>query len=251
MQLLLAGFGFNQIAGDFRREQFGDTLANVLLSRQLEKLAPVRRQYHFFIAICQRYACEKFDNMARFKPEQGFREALLEGGEGPLVALLPGSRKQEIRHILPLMMGAARLLKQKFPGITLALSPAEPSLVPLVEKITGDSRLDAIIRPGTTYDMMKAADLALVASGTATLETAIVGVPMVIVYKVSSISYWVGRMVIKVPHIGLVNLVAGEEVVPELVQGEVIPHRLASEALRLLEDGDARADVMEKLAGIN
>jgi lipid-A-disaccharide synthase len=90
----------------------------------------------------------------------------------------------------------------------------------------------------------------LVASGTATLEAAILETPMVIVYRVSFFSYWVGRMVISVPFIGLVNLVAGEEVVPELIQGDVTPERLAQEAMDLLEHDEKRRVMVKKFRAL-
>jgi len=103
---------------------------------------------------------------------------------------------------------------------------------------------------GDVHRVLKACDLALVASGTATLEAAILETPMVIVYRVSWFSYWIGRMVISVPFIGLVNLVAGEEVVPELIQGDVTPERLAREAMDILEHDDKRRDMVRKLRAL-
>jgi len=100
---------------------------------------------------------------------------------------------------------------------------------------------------GDVYRVLKACDLAMVASGTATLEAAILETPMVIVYRVSFFSYWIGRMVISVPFIGLVNLVAGEEVVPELIQGDVTPDRLAREAMDILDHDERRRDMVKKL----
>ncbi len=103
---------------------------------------------------------------------------------------------------------------------------------------------------GDVYRVLKACDLALIASGTATLEAAILETPMVILYRVSSLSYWIGRMVISVPFIGLANLVAGEAIVPELIQGDVTPERLAREAVDLLEHGDRRRDMVRTLRAL-
>ena len=112
------------------------------------------------------------------------------------------------------------------------------------------SSLDVRVLDGNVYRVLKACDLALVASGTATLEAAILETPMVIVYRVSTFSYWIGRMVISVPFIGLVNLVAGEEVVPELIQGDVTPKRLAQEAMILLDHDERRRDMVRKLRAL-
>jgi len=97
------------------------------------------------------------------------------------------------------------------------------------------------------YRLLSVCDLALVTSGTATLETAIMGVPMIIVYRISPVSFWVGKMVVDVPHIGLVNLVAGQRVVPELIQEEVRPQRLVQEALPLIHGGQERENMIKNL----
>jgi lipid-A-disaccharide synthase len=103
---------------------------------------------------------------------------------------------------------------------------------------------------GDIYRTLALCDLALVASGTATLETAIMGVPMVIAYRISPVSFRLAKMVVRVPFIGLVNLVAGEEIVPELIQGEVGPERLAAEAIDILENDSKRHAMKAKLAGV-
>jgi lipid-A-disaccharide synthase len=103
---------------------------------------------------------------------------------------------------------------------------------------------------GDVYRVLKACDLALVASGTATLEAAILETPMVVVYRVSFLSYWIGRMVISVPFIGLVNLVAGEEVVPELIQGDASPQRIFQEAAALLNDAKRMTAMEQELARV-
>ena len=100
---------------------------------------------------------------------------------------------------------------------------------------------------GNIYGALAACDLALVASGTVTLETAILGIPMIIAYRVSPISYWIGKRVVNVPFIGLVNLVAGKGVVPELIQNEVTPHRFAEEADAILKDGLTRENMIKNL----
>ena len=103
---------------------------------------------------------------------------------------------------------------------------------------------------GQTYGAIMAADMVIVASGTATLETAILGKPMVIVYKVSPVSYWVGKAMVKVNWIGLANIVAGKKVVPELLQEEVRGERIAEEALRILNDEAYRREMVEGLAEV-
>jgi lipid-A-disaccharide synthase len=96
-----------------------------------------------------------------------------------------------------------------------------------------------------TYDVLASAGLALVASGTATIETALLETPMVVVYRVSPVSYAVGRPFVRVPHYAMVNLVAGRRIVPELIQGEFTPQKVAREALSLLQDAE-KADTMRR-----
>jgi lipid-A-disaccharide synthase len=168
----------------------------------------------------------------------------------PVLALLPGSRKEEVTNLLPVMIGAARSLRSKHAGLKCLLPRASTIPSQLMDGLLRGSGLDVRVIPGDVYRVLKASDLALVASGTATLETAILETPMVIVYRVSRLSYWIGRRVISVPFIGLVNLVAGEEVVPELIQDEVTPERLAQEATDLLEHDDRRSAMALKLRSL-
>ena len=165
----------------------------------------------------------------------------------PVIALLPGSRKEEVTNLLPLMIGAAERVRFKYEHLKCLLPRASTIPAELLEELLKKSSLEVQVVEGDVYRVLKACDMALVASGTATLEAAILEVPMVIVYRVSFFSYWVGRMVIRVPFIGLVNLVAAEEVVPELIQGDVTPERLAQEAMDILEHDDKHRNMVRKL----
>jgi lipid-A-disaccharide synthase len=168
----------------------------------------------------------------------------------PLIALLPGSRHREIRYHLPEMIRAAQLIARKKNGarflVALAPSTHAEEVIDLLPP--QDSRIQVV--EGKTYEVIRAADLVLVASGTATLETAILGKPMVIVYRVSPLSYWVGRAMIKVRWIGLVNLVAGRALVPELIQAEAKGEQIAVEALRILEEDSYREGMIRGLAKV-
>jgi lipid-A-disaccharide synthase len=165
----------------------------------------------------------------------------------PVLALLPGSRKEEVANLLPPMIEAAERIRSKVEHLKCLLPRASTIPAELLDGLLKKSSLDVQVIQGDVYRVLKACDLALVASGTATLEAAILETPMVIVYRVSFFSYWIGRMVIRVPFIGLVNLVAGEEVVPELIQGDVNPERLAQEALDILEHDGKRRNMVRKL----
>ena len=164
------------------------------------------------------------------------------------VALLPGSREGEARKLLPEMLGAARIIARELPPVQFVL-PLADSLDPeVVEGIVRRQEIAVRIVRNRIYDVLTAADVALVASGTATLETALMNLPMVVVYKVSPLSYWVGRAFIHVDHISLVNIIAGKTVVPELIQGEAQANRMAVEVIDILSRKSRKLRMHEELS---
>ena len=166
------------------------------------------------------------------------------------IALLPGSRMHEIKRLLPPLLASAQLLQKETSDLQfiLPLAPGIPqeTLSPWMRNMP----VPVKVVEGWTYDVMNISELLITASGTATLEAAILGKPMIIVYKVSFFSYWIGRALIQVDHIGLVNLVAGKEIVPELIQHEVNPQRIAEEAVRILRDPILCRRMTETMAGV-
>jgi lipid-A-disaccharide synthase len=169
----------------------------------------------------------------------------------PLIALLPGSRQKEVKSVLPEMIRAAEILSRKKPGAQFLLALA-PTVQPEdVRELLPPHGLKVTIVEGKTYQAIHSADLVIVTSGTATLETAILGKPMIIVYQVSPLSYWIGRAMIKVQWIGLVNIMAGRGLVPELLQEQARGERIAEEALKILENGSYRREMMEGLAEVS
>lgn len=169
----------------------------------------------------------------------------------PLVALLPGSRHREVFSLLPEMIRAAEIIAREKTGARFLLALAPTIDEEEVKKVLPPSEARIEVVKGETGLVLRAADLALVASGTATLETAIRGKPMVIAYRVSPLSYWVGRAMIRVKWIGLVNLVAGRSLVPELIQKEATGKKMAAEALRILEDEPYRKAMIQGLAEVS
>jgi lipid-A-disaccharide synthase len=151
------------------------------------------------------------------------------------IGLLPGSRDSEVGKLLPLMLSAAGLIgKQQ--KVRFLLSQA-PSVSPdLMERLTNEAEVAVTLFKGDTGKLLEQADLVIVASGTSTLEAAIHETPMIIVYKVSPLSYRLGKALIRVPHIGLVNLIAGQRVAPELIQHAASPEEIAGEVIALLKD---------------
>ena len=172
------------------------------------------------------------------------------GIQHPVVGLLPGSRRDEIKNLLPVMIRSVEILKTRYPDIRCLLPLAKTIEREYVENFIRNTPVTIDISENHIYSVLERCHIALVASGTATLDTAIMGIPMVVVYKVAPFSYWLGRKLIKVPYIGLANLVAGERVVPELIQDEVTPVKLAREALSLLEDQEVRESMIAKLHGV-
>jgi len=173
--------------------------------------------------------------------------------EDPIVALLPGSRRKEVSRNLPEMLAAAFLLERSDPGIQFVAALAPSISIDEVESVvriavSKPSRLTYV--QNETYDLLNASAVAAVTSGTATLEAGILGVPMAVVYKVPIIDYKVLKPLIDVPHIGLVNLVAGERVAKELIQDEFTGKTLSEELMRLL-DPNVNSAVREKLRGVS
>lgn len=186
------------------------------------------------------------------KPTLSKEEAYQRFGLDPqrrTIGLLPGSRQKEVERLLPPLLEASRLLYQEIPELQFII-PLAPgiSLKGLIKRPTPSFPLRVV--EGWTYDVMNLSELLVTASGTATLEGAILGKPMVIIYKLSRLSYWVGRLLIQVDHIGLVNLVAEKGIVPELIQEEANPKRIAEEAFRILKDPIYRQKMVELINGV-
>mgnify|MGYP000713131353 CR=1 FL=1 len=162
---------------------------------------------------------------------------------GPLVTLLPGSRNGEIRRQLPVMLDSARLLVSRHPDLHFVL-PLAPTLsrAPIDALLTG-SALPITLIEGQACNAIRAADAVLTSSGTATLETALIGTPMVIIYIIAPLNYAIMNRMIRIPDIGLVNIVAGHRIAPEYLQRAATPEVLSEELHCLLTDRD-RADVM-------
>jgi lipid-A-disaccharide synthase len=164
----------------------------------------------------------------------------------PLVALLPGSRAQEIQRMVPVMGGTAALLGRRKPGVQCALGVA-PNLgrAPIEERWPAGVPVSYV--ENATYDLMAHADFAVVTSGTATLETGWFGTPLAVVYATSAVTYAIGRMLVDVEAIGLVNIVAGSHVVPEFIQHEMTPDNIAGAAIKVLDDPGYASRVRQTL----
>lgn len=165
----------------------------------------------------------------------------------PLIALLPGSRRGEIEKHLPVLLDAAEELERQTGAVFVLACPTGASEFPVFTRLLGSQNRQVHLVEGETWDTLAHADLALAASGTVTIEAAILGTPMVTFYKVAEISWRLGRHLVEVPYYSMVNLIAERAVVPELIQNEVTGERLAAEALRLLSSEEERIRMREGL----
>ena len=166
------------------------------------------------------------------------------------IAILPGSRRKEIMHLLPDLLRAAGIIRERFPDVQFAL-PVAPTLERnFVKRFVDESGVPVTVIDGRVYDVLRASDAAMVTSGTATLETGLMAIPMVIVYRASRLTYWIGRLLVSVKNFGLVNIVAGRTVVPELLQDEATPERIAEEIGAILADPEKHRRITEELVRV-
>jgi lipid-A-disaccharide synthase len=168
-------------------------------------------------------------------------------GKNPVIGLLPGSRRSEIERNLPEMLAAASQLQQRYKNMEFAVSLA-PSISrewveTYIHPYRQTCRMD--LMDGNILEILDKSDLVVAASGTVTLESAIYGVPMVIVYRISPVSYMFGKSLVRVDHIGLVNIIANERVVPELIQNDATPSNIAQTVSRMIDSPEE----LEKICG--
>ncbi|MBH0202653.1 MAG: lipid-A-disaccharide synthase [Nitrospira sp.] len=167
-----------------------------------------------------------------------------------VIALLPGSRAHEVQALLPILIGAAEQLAQREPKTKFILAQASTIQDNLLQPLLQQSSVPVTLVKEQASEVMAVSDLLLVASGTATLQAAVVGTPMVLLYRTTAWEFWIASFFIRVKWIGLVNLVADRSVVPELLQDEATGQRLYEEALRILEDPAAYAEMKRSLAQV-
>jgi lipid-A-disaccharide synthase len=153
--------------------------------------------------------------------------------EPDLLALLPGSRRKEVRKIFPVMLATARELRQRHPDLRCEAAAASPALAEEMRTLAGR---ECIVTTGAAHRLMDRAAAGLVCSGTATLESAYFGLPMVILYRVAWLTWVVGKRLVRVPHLGMPNLLAGREIVREFLQDAAQPGPIAAEIERLLRN---------------
>jgi lipid-A-disaccharide synthase len=151
-----------------------------------------------------------------------------------IVGLLPGSRLKEVRRNLPPILGAARLLSERYEGLQFLLPVASTLRRDAIQALL--DRRDVVLTDGDFYEALNLCETAIVSSGTATMEVGLLGVPMVVVYRLHPITYGLARAMVGVEMVAMVNLVAGRRIVPELIQSECTAERIAAEVQSLMDD---------------
>ena len=168
----------------------------------------------------------RLEDMAIFNLDEG----------NPVIGLLPGSRANEINRLLPIMLAAAEILQARIPGIQFMLPQADSISDELLESYMRQSLVKITVIKNQPYDVIQCCDVVMTTSGTATIEIALLNVPMVITYKLAALTYWLGRWLVNTPFIGLPNIILRKGFIKELIQHEATSENLAEEIERILTD---------------
>ena len=183
---------------------------------------------------------------SQFSREEAFQQFSLSSGV-TTIGLLPGSRMNEVKRHLPPMIKAIPLISKQINPVQFII-PVAPGLdLGEVQNLVGSKRENIRVVENNIYDVMRISDVVIVASGTATMEAAIMGAPMIVVYRVSPLTYLLGKMLIKVKNIGMVNIIAGKTVVPELIQKDVTPEKITSAVVQILENPSKQEEIKKEL----
>jgi lipid-A-disaccharide synthase len=167
-----------------------------------------------------------------------------------LVGLLPGSRMNEISKLLPVMLDTAAALAKEIPDIHFLMPLAPTIRSHQIDPHLRERELSLTVVENNTHEVIQVCEMMIAASGTVTLEAAILGTPLVVVYKVNPLTYWLGKRLINVQHVALANIIAGETVAPELIQHEANPVQIAREAIAILGDSDRQAWIRQRFAEV-
>jgi lipid-A-disaccharide synthase len=190
------------------------------------------------------------DALAQVPSREACRAALAVDARAPVLGLLPGSRLAEVRRHLPLFLEAGLRLRAIHPRLVLLLGIAPTLDRAAVEAEVAASPVGPAVVTASTYQVIRAADLLLAVSGTVTLEAAVLGTPMIIAYRLGTLSWLLARLLVRVRFIGLPNLIAGHGIVPELIQFDATPKRLADTAREILESPERQTQMRRALADV-
>jgi len=161
-----------------------------------------------------------------------------------VIGLFPGSRAKEVQNLLPTLLQTCGIIQRRYSNLQIVLAQADSLSDSLLESLLGPATSVKLIK-GKPNEVLAASDLVLVASGTATLQAALIGTPMIIVYRTSSLTYQIGKRLVTIPYVGLVNILADQEVVPELLQDRMTSDNIAHEALQILGNPERQRTMHE------
>ncbi len=162
------------------------------------------------------------------------REYFAASANSPVVLLLPGSRQQEITNLLPVMLEAGAKIVKELPNCQFFLPVASTISQEMIQNIISRYKVNVILTKDRTYDLMNIATVAIAASGTVTLEASLLKLPTIIIYKTATLTYFLGKILVKIPYISLPNIIAGRKIVPEFLQYAVTADNIANEAMPVL-----------------
>ena len=223
------------------------------VARRVEKmltLFPFEAPFYAAAGVDAEYVGHPFLDRLPELPDRAHAARALElDARRPIVALLPGSRRREVEHLLDPMLAALGLIRDRLPEVQGVL-PVAPTVSDAVQEGLSGFSGALTVADQQSLTALCAADFALIASGTATLEAGLIGTPMVIVYRVSPTTAWLARRLLRVSHIGLINIVAGRQVVPELLQEAVTPSGMADSALSVLQNAAKAARIRSELTAL-
>jgi lipid-A-disaccharide synthase len=191
---------------------------------------------------CEFVGHPAYDEIQEMKIDKpALKRGLGLSGERPLISLLPGSRPHEIERLLPVIDDTVEELKRTFKDLQFCVPFAPNTDITKYRAIVGNLRSrGVVINRGESLNTLAASDYAVIASGTASLQAVFMGVPAVVIYKLFPLTFWLGRLLVRVKHISLANILCGEEVVKELLQSEVTPKNIAAEIGRIMADAKHR-----------
>jgi len=191
------------------------------------------------------------DDLQQLPAAEALRAAMGLPSNKTVLAVLPGSREGEVRHLMPVFAEAMQLLQARHNDLHFVIPAANAERYQQIESVLQSTTLPVSLIRGQGREVMRCSDAIMIASGTATLEAMLLGKPMVISYRMASLSWAILSRLVKTPHVGLPNVLAGEEVVPELLQHHATASQLADAISRVLEgDGDRQVRRFDELAGL-
>ncbi|SJM89453.1 Lipid-A-disaccharide synthase [Crenothrix polyspora] len=212
---------------------------------------PFETQYYQAENIPVRYVGHP--SVDKVHPQYAKSEALQQFGldaTKPVVGLLPGSRNNEIKRLLPVMIAAAEQLQVTLPNVQFILPQADSISDALLSNYLQHTTTVIKCVKNQPYDVIQCCDAVMTTSGTATLEVALLAVPMVIVYKLAAMTYWLGRLLVNTPFIGLPNIIAGKSIIKELIQHEASADNMANEIKRILTDIEYQQEMRNHLTQV-